>query len=105
MCANGKWNGPNSLLNESEGDAQNRLVAALLLKPAPAGTETQAANDCLVSLEKRWLELQIREQRKRLTQQGLSVVEIAKIQHQVLDLRASLDNIGRSLRGKPLPGR
>jgi hypothetical protein len=93
LAASRRWTGSGSLLNEAQDEEATRLVSELLLRPQLADQIDGAAADCLAALERQWVERQWRDLRAKLAQPGLPVLEVVKLQQQVLDLRRKLDNI------------
>lgn len=104
LHARGKWNGPNSLLG-SVDDESNRFLSKLLLLPPPKGDPTGITAGCLNTLERRWLEQQWQETRRRLTQTKLEPAEMMHLQKQALDLKRKLDNIPALLMDRTKPRR
>jgi len=89
----GHWSGPNTLLNQPQREETSELLSELLLTAQVAKRPELAAADCLATLEKHWLNRELRELRQQLGRSGLPVVELARLQRQVLDLRHKLDHI------------
>jgi len=95
-----QWNGPNALLNQPQDDDAGRLISELLLNPQAIKKPEAVAADCLATVEKRWVEMQLREIRNSLMQPGISAAEVARLQQQVLDLTSKLRHIAAFLMGK-----
>jgi hypothetical protein len=95
-----EWNGPNALLNQPQSEDASRLISELLLNPQAVKKPEAVAADCLATVEKRWVEMQLRENRKRMTQPGINAADVAKLQQQVLDLTSKLRHIAAFLMGK-----
>jgi DNA primase len=89
----GHWTGPSTLLNQPQREETSQLLSELMMN-VQADTRPEAiAADCLATLERRWLGLEMRDLRRQLERPGLPVVELARLQRQVLDLRHKLDHI------------
>jgi hypothetical protein len=93
LQAAGHWAGSSSLLNAEQNVEVAALISELVLKPLPEKQIDMAASDCLASLERSAVERRLGELRKRLSQKGMPIGELVKVQQQVLDLRRQLDNI------------
>jgi len=91
----GHWNGPNTLLNQPQREETSQLLSELLLSADLAKRPEAAAADCLATLERGWLTQQLHELRRQLERPGLAVVELARLQRRVLDLRHKLDHIAQ----------
>ena len=104
--AQDKWDGPKQLLHQVGGEEEARLVAELaLMKPIKQGLET-ALGDCLGALERRGVEKQVRELRKRLTEADLPNKKRDELLRQILDLQPKLRNISAlSMRKSDSSGR
>ena len=89
----GHWSGPNTLLNQSRQEETSQLLSELLMNLQVTKRPEAVAADCLATLERHWLGLELRELRRQLERPGLAVVELARLQRQVLDLRHKLDHI------------
>jgi DNA primase len=90
----GRWNGPTTLLNEAD-EEDSKFISGLLMNPSVSGDVCVASGDCIRTIEKKYLEKQLRELRNRLASGTLTVAEVVSIQQQALDLRTKLDNISR----------
>ena len=95
-----EWNGPNALLNEGDNREVDQLVSELLLTQRPAKQPEKVAPNCLMLLEKLWLEKQLHDLRGQQEAPGLAVVERVKLQQQLLDLNSKLLHIAAFLMGK-----
>ncbi|MGA2140566.1 MAG: DNA primase [Verrucomicrobiia bacterium] len=95
-----KWNGPKSLLNRPQSEATSNLVSNLLLNAQSPKRPEAVAADCLATLERQWLEQQLRDVRKELARPGVGPAEVAKLQKQWLDLDSKLRHIAAFLMGK-----
>jgi DNA primase len=95
-----EWNGPNALLNAGHNREVDQLVSELLLTQRPARQPEKVAPNCLMLLEKLWLEKQLHDLRRQQEAPGLAVVERVKLQQQLLDLNSKLLHIGAFLMGK-----
>jgi len=91
--AKGGWRGPASLLDETADDWETGLVSEVLLRPSPSGGQETVALDCLATLQRRWVERQLQQLRKRLGQTDLKISERNELLRQVLDLQPKLRNI------------
>jgi len=94
------WNGPSTLLNQSPAEETSRLVSELLLHPQETKRPEAVAADCLATIEKRWVETQLRDVRRELVRPGVSATEVATLQQQVLDLNSKLRHIAAFLMGR-----
>jgi len=65
----------------------------LLLSPQVAKRPELVAADCLSTLERHWLSRQLSGLQRQMERPGMPVVEIVRLQQQVLDLRRKLDHI------------
>ena len=92
LYTRGTWSGPAALLPLCD-EAQSRLLSRLLLERTPKGEPSAVAAGCLATLERRWLEQQWQEVRRRLAQPGQSPEALLRLQKDALDLRRKLDNI------------
>ena len=90
-----RWDGSDTLLNQVSDEEEKRLLAELMLTAQPKTAGVQATTDCLAALERRALEQQLRELRKRLSQPDLTKSATVALQQQVLDLRRKLDHIAQ----------
>ena len=88
-----RWNGPNTLLNQPRNEETGRLVSELLLNQQSVKNPELAAAECLATLQRHFMDQRLRDLRKQLEQPGLAAAEVARLQHQVLDLRRKLDHI------------
>ncbi|HUJ71518.1 MAG TPA: DNA primase [Verrucomicrobiae bacterium] len=95
-----EWNGPKSLLNGPQGEETSNLVSKLLLNTQPAKRPEAVTADCLATLERQWLEHQVRDVRKELSKPGVSPAVVATLQKQWLDLDSKLRHIAAFLMGK-----
>ena len=91
--AKGGWRGPASLLDETADDRETGLVSEVLLRPSSSGGQETVALDCLATLQRRWVERQLQQLRKRLGQTDLKISERDELLRQVLDLQPKLRNI------------
>jgi hypothetical protein len=96
-----KWTGPKSLLNRPQSEEASNLVSKLLLNAQSPKRPEAIAADCLATLERQWLERQLRDVRKELARPGVGPAEVAKLQKQWLDLDSKLRHIAAFLMGKP----
>jgi DNA primase len=96
-----QWSGPNVLLNQGLDREVDQLVSELLLMQRPAKQLEKVAPNCLMLLEKLWLEKQLHDLRRQQEAPGLAVVERVKLQQQLLDLNSKLLHIAAFLMGKP----
>ena len=93
LHAQGIFGGTHTLLTGAVDERESRLISEVLLRPITAGSQENIAFDCLVTLERRWIERGIRELRKLLAQEGLKISEKDKLLRQSLDLKLKLRNI------------
>jgi DNA primase len=93
------WNGAPSLLTATN-DAGQGLVAELLLEALPGGEPAVVATECVVAIERHYLEARMRQLRKQLAAANLPATRTAELQQQVLDLRRRLDHIAAPLRDR-----
>jgi len=96
VYAAGQWSNPSALLTNHPDDETTRLISRLLLQKAPEPERLlTATGDCLVAIERRWLESELRTTQKKLGNRNLSTDELLKLQQRFLDLRSKLDHIAR----------
>jgi DNA primase len=95
-----QWTGPKALLNPPPSEETTRLISELLLHPQTIKRPEAVAADCLATIEKGWVEAQLRDVRKEMGRPGRSAPEIAKLQQQFLDLTSKLRHIAAFLMGK-----
>jgi DNA primase len=91
----GRWTGPGVLLDRPQNEEMGRLVSELLLSPQVTKRPEAVATDCLATLERNWLTRILSSLRRQLETPGMPVVEIVRLQQQVLDLRRKLDHIAQ----------
>jgi DNA primase len=101
LQAKGKWDGPQGLLGQSRDEEEGRLISALTLKTRDTKGLEAAVADCLAALERRWVERQLAELRKRLAEADLPTKERDNLLRQVLDLQPKLRNIPALSMRKP----
>jgi hypothetical protein len=89
----GKWDGPHDLLTGNADEEENRLVSELTIRQPPSQGLEAAASDCLVTLERTWVERELRDLRKHLNRADLEPRERDRLLSQVLDLQPRLRNI------------
>ena len=91
LHADGKWDGPHTLLNgPTTDDAEGRLVSELAVKPMPGAALQTMTGDCLAKLERVHIKAQLHGLRKQLGQADLPAAERAQLQRQTLDLELKL---------------
>ena len=100
LYGSNEWDGPKSLLNRPQGEETGNLVSELLLDTQPPKRPEAVTVDCLASLERQWLEHQVRDVRKELSKPGVSPAVVATLQKQWLDLDSKLRHIAAFLMGK-----
>ena len=91
----GAWVGPQTLLSRRSETEHCRVLSAILLRPPIRGSAAVAAQECLVSLEGKWLKARLADIHKRLKRADLESSAMLKLQQEALDLRRKLDNITR----------
>lgn len=89
------WRGPETFLNQGADEEAKRLLSELMLTPALKADAMQATVDCLGTLERRWVEGELRELREHLSRPDLPQKTMVSLQQQVLDLRKRLDHIAQ----------
>ncbi len=89
----GSWDGPHGLLRRRVNERESRLISELVLRDQVTQGLPAIAGDCLATMERRWVERQLREMRKRLAEPDLPTKERDKLLRQVLDLQPKLRNI------------
>ncbi len=90
LHADGKWDGPHTLMKLPADEAEGRLASELLAKTMPGTALEAAAGDCLATLERAYIKGQLHELRKQLGGADLSVVERGRLQREMLDLELKL---------------
>jgi len=93
MQAKGHWSGLKGLLTQVIDEEEGRLISRLAVGTQAAEGLQTAVDDCLATLERRWVERRLREMHKRLTEPDLPMKERDKLIRQVLDLQPKLRNI------------
>ncbi len=96
----GRWDGPNSLLRgERKGESEQLISELLLTRRTITNPERQAPN-CLMLLQRRWLEKQVHDNRRQQQTMGLAPDEMATLLKQFVDLDSKLRHIDALLRGE-----
>ena len=90
LHADGKWDGPHTLMNEPADEAEGRLVSELLVKTMPGTALEAAAGDCLATLERTYVKGQLHGLRKQLGHADLPTAERVRLQREMLDLELKL---------------
>ena len=93
MHRSNQWSGPADLAASTSEGGGSKLVAELLMAPDFHGELMALATKSLNALEGSWLQRELRDIPKRLSQKGLPVTEVLRLQQRVLDLRRKLDHI------------
>lgn len=89
----GEWDGPHSLMGAHANDEETRLLAELAVKKLPTQSSQAAATDCLVALERGWVDRRLNELRKHLRRKDLDTTARDEILREILDLQPKLRNI------------
>ena len=92
--------GPNSLLREGERGESEQLISELLLSRRTIKDPEREAPNCLMLLQRRWLEKQKHDNRRQQQSAGLAPDKMATLQKQFVDLDSKLRHIDALLRGK-----
>ncbi|MEI8314958.1 MAG: DNA primase [Verrucomicrobiota bacterium] len=90
LHADGKWDGPHTLMNAPADEVEGRLVSELLVKTMPGTALEAAAGDCLATLERTYVKGQLHGLRKRLGHADLPTAERVRLQREMLDLELKL---------------
>ena len=90
LHADGKWDGPHTLMNAPADEAEGRLVSELLVKTMPGTALEAAAGDCLATLERTYVKGQLHGLRKQLGHADLPTAERVRLQREMLDLELKL---------------
>jgi DNA primase len=96
----GQWNGPNSLLREGERGESEQLISELLLSRRTIKNPEREAPNCLMLLQRRWLEKQVHDNRRLQQSEGLAPEKVDTLQKQFVDLNSKLRHIDALLRGE-----
>ena len=96
----GRWDGPNSLLREGERGESEQLISELLLSRRTIKNPEKEAPNCLMLLQRRWLEKQKHENRRQQQAEGLAPDKMETLQKQFVDLDSKLRHIDALLRGE-----
>jgi DNA primase len=96
----GQWNGPNSLLREGERGESEQLISELLLSRRTIKNPEREAPNCLMLLQRRWLEKQKHDNRRQQQTEGLAPDKMETLQKQFVDLDSKLRHIDALLRGE-----
>jgi DNA primase len=96
----GRWDGPNSLLREGERGESEQLISELLLSRRTVKNPEKEAPNCLMLLQRRWLEKQKHENRRQQQTEGLPPDTMATLLKQFVDLDSKLRHIDALLRGE-----
>ncbi len=96
----GQWVGPTSLLREGERGESEKLISELLLSRRTIKNPEREAPNCLMLLQRRWLEKQKHDNRRQQQTEGLPPDKMETLQKQFVDLDAKLRHIDALLRGK-----
>jgi len=96
----GQWNGPNSLLREGERGESEQLISELLLSRRTIKNPEREAPNCLMLLQRRWLEKQKHDNRRQQQTEGLAPDKMDTLQKQFVDLDSKLRHIDALLRGE-----
>jgi DNA primase len=94
----GRWDGPNSLLREGERGESEQLISELLLSRRTIKNPEKEAPNCLMLLQRRWLEKQ--DNRRQQQTEGLAPDKMATLLKQFVDLDSKLRHIDALLRGE-----
>jgi DNA primase len=96
----GRWSGPHSLLREGERGESEQLISELLLSRRTIKDPEREAPNCLMLLQRRWLEKQVHDNRRQQQSTGLPPEKMATLLKQFVDLDSKLRHIDALLRGK-----
>jgi hypothetical protein len=96
----GQWVGPTSLLREGERGESEQLISELLLSRRTIKNPEREAPNCLMLLQRRWLEKQVHDNRRQQQSTGLPPEKMATLLKQFVDLDSKLRHIDALLRGK-----
>ena len=72
LYGSGQWDGPNSLLREGERGESEQLISELLLSRRTIKNPEKEAPNCLMLLQRRWLEKQKHDNRRQQQAAGLA---------------------------------
>ena len=90
LHAEGKWDGPHTLMNALADAEEDRLVSELAVKPMPGTALDAMAGDCLATLERVCVKRQLHRIRRQLGQADLPAKERTELQRELLDLELKL---------------
>jgi DNA primase len=96
----GRWDGPNSLLREGERGESEQLISELLLSRRTIKNPEREVPNCLMLLQRRWLEKQVHDNRRQQQSTGLPPDKMATLLKQFVDLDSKLRHIDALLRGE-----
>ncbi len=96
----GRWDGPNSLLREGREGESEQLISELLLSRRTIKNPEREVPNCLMLLQRRWLETQLHDNRRQKQTAGLPPEQIDTLQKQFVDLDSKLRHIDALLRGE-----
>jgi DNA primase len=100
LHAGGRWDGPNSLLREGREGESEQLISELLLSRRTIKNPEREAPNCLMLLQRRWLEKQVHDNRRQQQVTGLGPDKLDTLQKQFVDLDSKLRHIDALLRGE-----
>jgi DNA primase len=96
----GRWDGPNSLLRECERGESEQLITELQMGRWTIKNPEREAPNCLMLLQRRWLEKQVHDNRRQQQLTALPPDKMATLLKQFVDLDSKLRHIDALLRGE-----